>query len=235
MLGAEGWMVIGVGVGAGFLLLSRSWRKATRRVAELETAAARMTQKTEKLAADLSKEARARRRQSEELASLRKRADKAKRRKQKGGDQPLGTSQRIRDHEAEVERIGLERDEAQAEQASLARALADLELKLAESNRSLAQATAPQSVALTVPGDGDAPAEPDESAAELASALERAKKLESELEIARQSDLRMRKRMSNQEMLYASMRAELDVKKDRLRTQEEQLQRLQALKVAVID
>jgi hypothetical protein len=31
------------------------------------------------------------------------------------------------------------------------------------------------------------------------------------------------------------MRAELDVKKDRLRTQEEQLQRLQALKVAVID
>ncbi len=69
----------------------------------------------------------------------------------------------------------------------------------------------------------------------MASALEREKKLQSELEIARQSDLRVRKRMSNQEMLYASLRAELDVKKDRLRTQEEQLQRLQALKVAVID
>ncbi len=45
----------------------------------------------------------------------------------------------------------------------------------------------------------------------------------------------MRKRMSNQEILYASLRAELEVKKDRLRTQEEQLQRLQALKVAVLD
>jgi hypothetical protein len=45
----------------------------------------------------------------------------------------------------------------------------------------------------------------------------------------------MRKRMSNQEQLYASIRAELDVKKDRLRTQEEQLQRLQALKVSVVD
>ena len=56
-----------------------------------------------------------------------------------------------------------------------------------------------------------------------------------ELGIARGTEARMRKRMSNQEQLYASLRAELDVKKDRLRTQEEQLQRLQALKVAVID
>ena len=41
--------------------------------------------------------------------------------------------------------------------------------------------------------------------------------------------------MSNQEQLYASVRSELDVKKDRLRAQEEQIQRLQALKVAMSD
>ena len=44
---------------------------------------------------------------------------------------------------------------------------------------------------------------------------------------------RMRKRVTNQEQLYASLRAELDVKKDRLRTQEEQIQRLQALQAAI--
>ena len=47
--------------------------------------------------------------------------------------------------------------------------------------------------------------------------------------------VRLRKRVDNQERLYASVRAELEVKKDRLRTQEEQIQRLEALKVAVAD
>jgi chromosome segregation ATPase len=231
MLGAEGWMVIGVGVVAGFLVLAQSWRKATGRVAQLEIEATRMAAKAEKLAVDLSKEARARRRQSEELASLRKRAEKTKRRKMKSADQPLGTSQRIRDHEAEVERVGLERDRVNSEREALEKTVADLESRLAESARALALATArepepePEPVATAL----------DESPGELASALEREKKLEGELQLAGQSELRMRKRMSNQEMLYASLRAELDVKKDRLRTQEEQLQRLQALKVAVID
>jgi chromosome segregation ATPase len=231
MLGAEGWMVIGVGVVAGVLVLAQSWRKATGRVAQLEIEATRMAAKAEKLAVDLSKEARARRRQSEELASLRKRAEKTKRRKMKSADQPLGTSQRIRDHEAEVERVGLERDRVNSEREALEKTVADLESRLAESARALALATArepepePEPVATAL----------DESPGELASALEREKKLEGELQLAGQSELRMRKRMSNQEMLYASLRAELDVKKDRLRTQEEQLQRLQALKVAVID
>ncbi len=53
--------------------------------------------------------------------------------------------------------------------------------------------------------------------------------------LARQTEARMRKRMDNKEQLYASLRAELDVKKDRLRTQEEQMQRLQALKAAVLE
>jgi chromosome segregation ATPase len=231
MLGAEGWMVIGVGVVAGFLVLVQSWRKAVGRVAQLETEATRRAAKAEKLAVDLSKEARARRRQSEELASLRKRVEKTKRRKMKSADQPLGTSHRIRDHEAEVERVGLERDRVNSEREALETSVSDLESRLAESERALALATALQPDSQPVPVANSL----DEAPGELASALEREKKLKDDLEIARQSELRTRKRMSNQEMLYASLRAELDVKKDRLRTQEEQLQRLQALKVAVID
>lgn len=235
MLNAEGWMVIGAGVIAGVLVLARLWKQAEGRVAELEVEAENMAAKAERLGSDLSKEARARRRQSEELVSLRKRADKTKRRKMKGGDQPLGTSQRIRDHEVEVERVGLERDRANSEREALAKSVADLELQLAASARALERATAPSPVPVATMSDSTADSALEEARDELASVLERGKKLENELEIARQTEARMRKRMSNQEVLYASLRAELDVKKDRLRTQEEQLQRLQALKVAVID
>ena len=231
MLSAEGWMVIGFGVIAGFLVLGQLWRKAEGRVAELEIEAARFAAKAKRLGADLTNEARARRRQSEELAGLRKRADKTKRRKLKGGDQPLGTSQRIRDHEADVERVGLERDLAIAERESLETSLADLELRLSASARALEEATAPPVVEVSIEPETAL----DEARGELASSRERVTKLESELELARQTEARMRKRMGNQEILYASLRAELDVKKDRLRTQEEQLRRLQALKVAVID
>ena len=44
---------------------------------------------------------------------------------------------------------------------------------------------------------------------------------------------RMRKRVRNQDMLYTSIRSELDAKKDRLRTQQEELERLRALEVVL--
>ena len=67
----------------------------------------------------------------------------------------------------------------------------------------------------------------------LVEARERIGKLESELSISKESEIRMRKRMANQEQLYASIRAEIEVKKDRLRAQEEKIQRLEALSAAV--
>jgi predicted nucleic acid-binding Zn-ribbon protein len=80
--------------------------------------------------------------------------------------------------------------------------------------------------------------EPDPRAAlevALGQSRERIEKLEGERKAASQTEARLRKRIDNQEQLYASLRGELEAKKDRLRTQEEQLQRLQALKVAVLD
>ena len=73
---------------------------------------------------------------------------------------------------------------------------------------------------------------PDEGPG-LAEATERISKLESELELAKQSEFRLRKRMANQEQLYASIRAELEVKKDRVRAQEEKIQRLEALSAVI--
>ena len=40
--------------------------------------------------------------------------------------------------------------------------------------------------------------------------------------------------MDTQELLYVSIRSELDAKKDRLRTQQEELERLMALKAVVL-
>ena len=57
--------------------------------------------------------------------------------------------------------------------------------------------------------------------------------LEQELAEARRTGAAARRRLDKQEQLYVALRGELEAKKDRLRTQEEQLQRLQALKVAI--
>jgi hypothetical protein len=231
MLSGDGWMLIGGVLIAGFLVLVQLWRRADARAATWEAKATTREAKAKRLGTELSRESQARKRQAEELTALRKRADKSKRRKMKGFDQPLGTSARIRDHETEVERLRLERDRALSEKQALTDSLSELESELARSRRALEEATAPRSI----PEPSTLEAALEESRSELASSLEKATKLEDGLELARETEVRMRKRMRNQEILYASLRAELDVKKDRLRTQEEQLQRLQALKVAVLD
>ena len=231
MLSGEGWMLIGGVLIAGFLVLVQLWRRAEARAATWEAKATTREAKAKRLGTELSRESQARKRQAEELTALRKRADKSKRRKMKGFDQPLGTSARIRDHETEVERLRLERDRALSEKQALTDSLSELESELARSRRALEEATAPRSI----PEPSTLEAALEESRSELVSSLEKTTKLEDDLELARQTEVRTRKRMRNQEILYASLRAELDVKKDRLRTQEEQLQRLQALKVAGLD
>ena len=229
MLNANFWLAIGVILGGLFLV--RLWRKAEDRVARLEEEAETLTTEGKQLAASLSKETQARKRLSDELASLRNKADKAKRRQAKTVDRPLGTTARIRDHESQIERIELERDKARSEQETLADEAARLEIQLAASQRALEEASAPRPKPIASEVENTL----ERVNSELASSRELVGKLKEELELVRQSESRMRKRINNQEQLYASLRAELDVKRDRLRTQEEQLQRLQALKVAVID
>ena len=46
---------------------------------------------------------------------------------------------------------------------------------------------------------------------------------------------RLKKKLSTQELLYVSIRNELAAKKDRLRTQQEEIERLRALRVSLLD
>lgn len=211
MIGAAGMAVV--------------WRRAEAHAAESAADVEALRAERETLAERLRREQKARAQQGEELAGLRKRAEKAKKRSARAdkgaADLPLGTASRVSDLEAQVERVERERDRSRDEREQLATRIADLEAKLEVARR-------PAQPVIPTP----APAVSDDEPA-LAEARERIGKLESELSASKESEVRIRKRMANQEQLYASIRAELDVKKDRLRAQEEKIQRLEALSAAV--
>ena len=212
--------------------LALSWRGARQVARRVESERDELAAAREELTARLARETQARKKQSDELADLRKRADKARKRSARaergGADLPLGTAARVSDLEAQVERTERERDRSRAEREQLAAQIQQLEARLAAASRPAPTVASPVAAPSGSAGSTDL-------GASLAEANERARKLEDALESAKQVELRMRKRMSNQEQLYASMRAELDVKKDRLRAQEERIQRLEALAVVVQD
>lgn len=210
--------------------LARARQETARRSRALEADLVALERERKDLARRVEHESQARKKQSEELVELRRRSDKARRRTEKTPEAPLGTATRIRDVELELERAqaGLRRSEMEREQH--ARSATALQAERDDLAKRLEDASGPARAAADEAGVALVRAQ-----AELAAVREQCAKQAEELGLARQNEARMRKRMDNQEQLYASLRAELDVKKDRLRTQEEQIQRLQALKAAVLE
>jgi chromosome segregation ATPase len=215
---------------AAAALVSALWRRSETRLSATQAELESLHEEREELATRLSRERQGRAKQGEELADLRKRLDKSKKRSARaekgGGDLPLGTAARLTDLEAELERAERERDRGRAEREQLASEVATLEARLEVERR-----PAPAPPAPPEPPPAVATAGP--SASELVEAQERIGNLQGQLELAKQSEVRMRKRLSNEEQLYASIRSELEVKKDRLRAQDERIQRLEALGVAL--
>ena len=226
------WLLLGIAAGVA-IVLGRLWQLADARAAVANKAHDRVSSERQDLAAPLSKEVQTRKKQAEELATFRKRADKAKKRSardEKGAtDLPLGTAARLADFEEKIERVERERDRSRAEREQLTAQVSTLETRLEIASRASAKVATPAPIAPSLTATDDS------LRTELGEATERVGKMTEELKLAKETELRMRKRMNTQEQLYASVRAELDVKKDRLRTQEEQIQRLQAMKVVVTD
>jgi DNA repair exonuclease SbcCD ATPase subunit len=224
------WGAVGAFVGVGLAgAMAWLWRRAEKRAVALTGELQGASVRSEQLAASLAREEKARRRQAEELAGYRKKTEKARKRASRAPAKPLGTASRLHDLEESLAKLERERDSALA-----ARQTAEQEL---ERVRGLLERATRKSDVVRAPSPA-APSTQDPVAELEAGRIEdraRIAALESELAEARQVQARMRKRVSNQDQLYASIRAELDVKKDRLRRQEEQLERLQALKVAVLD
>lgn len=216
-------------VGCAIWLYQRG-QGALRRIAALESERESVEVERKDLLRRLERESQGRARQAEELSELRRRNDKARRRAERSPEAPLGTASRIRDIEVELERAQAALRRAEAERDALARRVDALQAEGLGLAQRLEQASAPtqaleerhRGVLAGVEG-------------ELAVAREQVAKQAEELSQALENGVRLRRRIDNQEQLYASLRAELDIKKDRLRSQEELIQRLQALKAAVID
>lgn len=235
-MSSSSWVIV-VGAVAVLLGLARLWRSAEARAETLVGEVERLSEERADLVTRLSRDSAKQKKQADELAELRKRAEKTRKRQAKGApDMPLGTAARIRDLEEQIVRVESERDRSRTEREALAAQVAQLEARAqvatrAESRPAPATPIAEDEAAPSSKSGGPSGVEAIE--AQLAESRARIAQLAAELSDARETEARLRKRVTNQEQLYASLRAELDVKKDRLRTQEEQIQRLQALKAAI--
>jgi chromosome segregation ATPase len=171
----------------------------------------------------LEKASAKQRRSAEELADLRKRLDKLRRREGKGpkGPASIGTSgAQLQALERELEETRQVRDAARSEATGLSLELTRLRAERSE--------PPPERPSLDNAAIESLQASQREAAEQGDS---RARKLQAAAtEIAR-----LKGKVGTQESLYVSMRGELEAKKDRLRRQQEEIERLQALKVVVVD
>ena len=164
------------------------------------------------------------RRRDEEVAELRRRLEKTKRRASQMRGDERQESARIRELE---EKARLAQADARAMRAALERAQAEAERLRAAPRPPPAPVPAPS------PAREPAPA-PDEALVRRAETAEaRALTLEEQLVTARVDAERQRRKVAAQDRLYVALRGELDAKKERLRTQQEELERLRALRVVL--
>lgn len=218
------WLLVGL---AGTAALSLFLRV---RSLGFEVAAARL--EAEKLRAELiasrdqlSHAAAKNRRVVDESQELRRKLEKAKRRDSHAERVPGPTATRISELEAELEQARQARDAAREEADGLAGELTRVR----------------QIVSVARPAKIDGPIPLLDNAA-IEALQSRVRSVESDLAAARQTEQeharaieRQKAKLRVQEDLYVAIRGELAAKKDRLRTQQEQIERLQALKVAFID
>jgi chromosome segregation ATPase len=153
------------------------------------------------------------------VSSLRKRLEKAKRRasgaRVPGGPAAEGGSL---ERESALEEVRQARDAARGEAEELAGEVTRLRAELAEKPVEVVPDEDPVIEELRQARDA--------AGAELAAARE-------SLEETKKKRSRLEKKLETQNLLYVSLRSELEAKKDRLRTQQELIERLQALEVSL--
>ena len=152
----------------------------------------------------------------EEVASLRKRLEKAKRRAGAGSG-PVSQSSSL-ERESVLEEVRQARDAARREAEELAGELTRLRAELADKPIEVKPEEDPLIEELRQARDA--------AGSELAAARQ-------SLEETKKTGARLQKKLETQNLLYVSLRSELDAKKDRLRTQQELIERLQALEVSL--
>ena len=191
---------------------ARAWAEGEKLSADLKGVRDEMGKQSGKLA-----------KHNEEVTDLRRRLDKAKRRASTRGPgaaaaSGAGGSTDLLERESDLEEARQARDSARREVESLS----------AEVQRLRGEVTSLSS---------EAPPEEDPRLEELRQANTKATAdlagSEEALAELGKAKARLKKKVDTQELLYVSLRSELDIKKDRLRAQQEIIERLQALEVSL--
>jgi len=227
---AAGWIAFALAAAAGAFLFV-SLRAARSSARELEGALAERTGELESTQTRLDLRAAALRARGEELSELRKKHDKLKRRAGDDREEEKSAPARIRTLEAE---LAAEKGDSRAARDEIVRLHAELERVSAEAARAAAElerASARVSeLAPLADQAGVAAVEQRAGAAEAKLA-----KLGTELEAARRDAAKYKGRWETLDKAYVVLRGELELKKDEVRSQRTELERLRALEVVLVE
>ena len=217
---ALAWLIAALAVLAAGAF-GRLWQQRGTAVAEAASERDALREKVSALEAQLGKRQGKTEKRGEELAELRRKLEKARKRAAQAKEELAPTAERVRELEATVAR----RDD---------------ELRSLRSERSAATPEAAAPVLEAAAAEAETQAHAEAAAREAMrvraeSAEGKAGEQAEALAEATKQVERLRVRVRNQDMLYASLRSELDVKNDRIKQQREELERMQALKVALVD
>jgi chromosome segregation ATPase len=214
-----GWLFFAIAAGAAGLLFQRMRAAETARASlrtELDAAGAEL-ESLQKRVEHTRTELRSR---GEELTELRKKHDKLKKRAGDTLEEEKALPARIRTLEAE---LGAERSDARAARDEIVRLHGEVERTAAELARE--QARAAQLVPPTDPGELEG------LARRASEADARREKLTLELETARHDVAKYRGRWETLDKAYVILRGELELKKDEVRAQRVELERLRTVEV----
>jgi chromosome segregation ATPase len=213
------WLLFAASVAVGLVALSRM-RAADREVAQRDARITELDAALETAHQDTAKSVAKQHKLAEELEQARRKLDKARKRGERDTDRAKGGAARAASEpEGAIEAVRQERDAARLRADALTE-------ELAKANERISAAAAADKPLL------------DNAAItalqkRLHDAQQASSKLGTELAEARAKSERAQKKHETDQLLYASMRGELAAKKDRLRTQTEELERLRAMKVAI--
>jgi hypothetical protein len=211
-LGALAALVFGLRAQKANADAARAWAESEKLSVDLKAVREQLGKQSGKLA-----------KHDDEVADLRRRLDKAKRRASTRGSSAgaaggAGGAGDSLEQESDLEEARQSRDSARREAEGLSAEVQRLRAEVASLS-----STAPPEEDPRIEELGQAKAK---AIADLAASEEALAEL-------RKGKARLKKKLDTQELLYVSMRSELDIKKDRLRAQQEIIERLQALEVSL--
>jgi chromosome segregation ATPase len=214
------WVLFAAAVAVVLVGIARV-RTAVREAAEKDDLIARLESTAQDDRKRLEKSVAKQKRNSEHLEQARRKLEKSRKRAARPDDPSRTPTAASRaEPEGALETARQERNTARSEAEALTEELAKAKSRLA---------TASANKPLL---DNDAITALEKRAATAEST---AAALRTELTGTRATTGRLREKLETQKLLYVSIRSELSAKKDRLRTQTEEIERLRALKVAVDD